>query len=101
MPIATSAVAWSRRSTPDLVLLELSLPNLNGWNTCHLMARGMGTPGIPVVLVSDRCTEDERRRVEEAGFAGFLRKPFDDTELLELVDRGVGVGRDPREMTTS
>lgn len=80
------AVARARESAPDLVLMDLVMPGVDGWAAIAELQRDPATAGIPVVAVSahDRDTEVEARR---AGCAGYLSKPLEPRTLLQAVQR--------------
>ncbi len=70
---------------PDLVLLDLNLPGLDG---CHVVAEIKGDPelrSIPVVILTTSCLEDDIRRVCLAGANTFIRKPDEYPRYQELV----------------
>lgn len=70
---------------PDLVLLDLNLPGLDG---CHVVAKIKGDPelrSIPVVILTTSCLEDDVRRASLAGANTFIRKPDEYPRYQELV----------------
>ena len=70
---------------PDLVLLDLNLPGLDG---CHVVAAIKGDPelrSIPVVILTTSCLEDDVRRASLAGANTFIRKPDEYPRYQELV----------------
>jgi len=68
-------------SAPDLILLDLNMPDTNGWQAFEVMARI--APDIPVVIITAR--PDQSRRAAEAGIDMLLEKPLDIPVLLETV----------------
>ncbi|HRX81396.1 MAG TPA: response regulator [Pirellulaceae bacterium] len=70
---------------PDLVLLDLGLPDLTGFDVCSQLGENSGTCGIPVIILSGMETEDVVRRSRTAGCAYYLRKPYDPNVLLTLI----------------
>ena len=70
---------------PDLVLLDVVMPILNGIETCKKLKDNPDTAGIPVLIVT---TKGEPENVEKAMLAGcddFLTKPFDKVDLLDKI----------------
>jgi DNA-binding response OmpR family regulator len=65
------------------VLLDVAMPNVDGLELCRRM-RGAGYAG-PVLVVSARPGADLPRQAAEAGADGFVRKPFDNADLVERV----------------
>ena len=69
----------------DLVLLDLNMPNLDGWQTLELL-RQMA-PSLPVLIMSGSSSEQE---VEEHGADRLIQKPYHPDALVQLVDRFLG-----------
>ena len=72
-------------TVPDLVLLDVMMPGLDGWETCR---RLRGIPALaetPVIFLSARAQDDDRSRGESLGSVSYVTKPFDPVRLLELV----------------
>lgn len=66
----------ARRTPPDLVLMDLQLPGMDGVETLHRMRDGVLTPDVPVVAVTAFAMAEDRRRASVAGFDGYLEKPI-------------------------
>lgn len=81
-----SAIAAARGSRPDLVLLDLGLPDLTGDAVLAALRADAATAGIPVVVVSADATDAQRQRLVAAGAAAYLTKPLAVGELLAVVD---------------
>ncbi len=80
---------------PDLILLDMRLPKLDGWAVIQRIQMHPETSGIPVVAVTGMELESER--LEAAGFCGYLRKPFTPYHVLEEVERCLGTLNEPLE----
>ena len=72
---------------PDLALIDLSMPVLDGWETLHELRTDESTRAIPCVAVTAFAADSDRQRALEAGFNAYLSKPFYAKELLEMVKR--------------
>jgi DNA-binding response OmpR family regulator len=70
---------------PDLILLDLGLPDLNGFDVCQQLGDNAATCGVPVIILSGMETDDVVRRARSAGCAYYLRKPYDPNVLLTLI----------------
>jgi DNA-binding response OmpR family regulator len=79
------ALALARAEAPDLILLDLMMPRLDGWTVAEELAADKRTSDIPVVFLTARATTSDRRRAEELGALGYVLKPFDPVELAPLV----------------
>jgi putative two-component system response regulator len=79
------ALARVERQPPDLVLLDVMMPGLNGFETCRELKRNIHTRLIPVVLVTALQSTDDRIHGIEVGADDFLTKPFNSHELRARV----------------
>jgi PAS domain S-box-containing protein len=82
----------ARQHTPDLVLLDLHLPDIGGREVLEGLRRDPATAGIPVVVVSADATPGQVRRLLDAGANDYLTKPLDVRRLLKLVGEHLGDG---------
>ncbi len=73
---------------PDLILLDLSMPTLDGWETIKRLQQEPATASIPVLAVTAHHLPWEQ--LEEAGFCGYVEKPVVPYHLLEEVERCIG-----------
>jgi signal transduction histidine kinase/CheY-like chemotaxis protein len=71
---------------PDLILLDLHLPDIPGDQVLHRLRADPATRSIPVIVVSADATPGQIRRLLEAGASDYLTKPIDVRRLLEVVD---------------
>jgi CheY-like chemotaxis protein len=76
----------ARAEMPDLILVDLSMPQLDGWEVLDELRAHEGTRRIPCVAVT-AFADRERERALERGFDAYLSKPFRRTELIETVER--------------
>jgi two-component system cell cycle response regulator DivK len=70
-------VALAREHEPDLVLMDMSLPGIDGVEAARVLKAGDSTAAIPVVALTASVMQADRERFEEAGFAGLIAKPID------------------------
>lgn len=82
----------ARRSGPDVVLLDVDMPGMDGVAACAELKRDARTRGIPVILMSGRLCMAVIEKARQAGAAGVLRKPFDRALLLEEVEKAIASG---------
>ncbi|MBN3033450.1 MAG: response regulator [Candidatus Saganbacteria bacterium] len=75
---------------PDLVLLDVMLPEMNGFEVCEKLKKNPVTAAIPVVIVSVRATDSNIREGTALGADAYIPKPFDPFKLVELVKQLVG-----------
>ena len=79
-------VTIARREPPDLVMVDLSMPELDGWGVFRELKADPATAAIPCVAVTAH-VESDRQRVLQSGFDAFVSKPFRTDELLSTVER--------------
>jgi two-component system phosphate regulon response regulator PhoB len=85
-------VRMVEESLPDLVLLDLILPDLSGVDVCRTLKDKLSTAPIPIMMLTARGTEQDRVTGFEAGAADYLVKPFSLRELLLRIDVVLGRG---------
>ena len=74
-----------RQVHPSLVLLDVMMPGVDGWNVAEQLAADDETRVIPVVFLSARAAREDRLRAKALGAVGYVVKPFDPVELAGLV----------------
>ena len=92
------ALEQVRREEPSLVLLDVMMPELDGWSVAARLAAEEETRDIPVVFLSARAAEEDRQRAQELGAVGYVVKPFDPIALAgtvrEVLERVAGGERE-------
>lgn len=68
--------------TPDLILLDLSMPVMDGWQTLHQLKSNPQTSTLPVLALSAHAILGDKERALEVGFNGYMTKPVDVPNLL-------------------
>ena len=79
------ALARVRESAPDLVILDLMLPGLNGLEVCRALRAGDKTATLPIIMLTARGEESERVLGLDVGADDYVVKPFSPTELMARV----------------
>ena len=80
------------REKPDLILMDLSLPVLTGWEAAQQLKQSAQTRTIPIIALSAHALEGERAKALAAGCDEFESKPVDLERLLEKLARLIPVG---------
>ncbi len=80
---ALSAMEGQER--PDVVFLDLMLPDTNGYEVCRLIKARPDTQAIPVVMVTARLAEENMARSEAVGADGFIPKPYTPNQIFEAL----------------
>jgi two-component system alkaline phosphatase synthesis response regulator PhoP len=85
-----AAVDIARKHLPRLILLDLMMPEMNGWQVVAELRASPHTSSIPIVLLSAR--RDTELMASDLGVSSYLEKPFDLDELLARVQRLLTLG---------
>ncbi len=84
---------------PDLILLDINMPGLNGWETLEEMEAKGFTKESPVVMFTiEDLTFVKMLREDIEGLVGYIEKPFDREELMELIEKYVGRMKEIQEL---
>jgi DNA-binding response OmpR family regulator len=81
----TQALDLARAERPDLALLDVGLPEMNGYEVCRALKTGPETSLIRVVMLTARAGLADQRLAAEAGADAYLTKPFSPASLLDAV----------------
>ena len=93
-----AALEAARTVAPDLILLDVMMPAMDGWEVLHRLKADEATRDIPVVMLTARTSETDQLKAWGAGVLDFVQKPFDPKVLEELADRVLaGPSDDPAE----
>ncbi len=76
---------------PDLVLMDLRMPGMDGLEAIRTIRRNEMGSCVPIIVVTASAFEENRKEVTEAGGNDFVSKPFRESELLEIVRRYLGI----------
>ena len=79
------ALEQLRDRTPDLILLDIEMPRMNGYELLNAINAQPDLRKIPVVMLTSRTAEKHRERAMELGAQGYVTKPYNDDDLVELV----------------
>ena len=89
-----AGVEAAKRELPDLILMDVVMPNLNGFQATRSISREPTTKHIPVILVTTKDQETDRMWGMRQGARAYLAKPFSEEELSEVIASNLG-GGDP------
>jgi DNA-binding response OmpR family regulator len=95
----TDALVKTRSILPDLIVLDLMLPGLNGFDVCKALRRDPVTASVPIIMLTGMRSQFGRFAGFESGANDFLLKPFDSEELIskveELLNRSPAPSNEP------
>jgi two-component system cell cycle response regulator len=78
-------LALAVSSTPDLIILDVMMPKMDGWQVCRLLKANPVTSPIPVVMLTACSKQVEELRGYESGANDYMMKPWDHDRLLEII----------------
>jgi len=82
---APAGIEMAMAMRPSLIILDVMMPIINGYNICRLIKDQEEYAHIPILLLTSRTADDDQRIGLEAGADAYLVKPFDTRHLLETV----------------
>ena len=85
-----AGVDTARRELPDLILMDVVMPNLNGFQATRSIHRDPATQHIPVVLVTTKDQDTDRVWGMRQGAKAYITKPFSESELAEIIAQLLG-----------
>ncbi len=80
-----TALTEAQAHAPDLVILDIMLPGLDGWQVCQALRKHASTAGLPIIMLTARSEEADRVRGLEQGADDYVTKPFSPKELVARV----------------
>ena len=89
-----TGVRLARELRPDLILMDVSLPVMDGWEATRILKSDPATAGILIIALTAHALRGDRERAEAAGCDGYIPKPAPPREVLEEVRRRLGLGSD-------
>ena len=87
---AEDGIVLCKREQPDLVIMDIVLPGMNGFQATRALSRDTETDHIPVVIVSTKGMETDRAWGMRQGARGYLVKPPAEAELIETINGLLG-----------
>ncbi len=85
-----AGVELARRERPDLILMDLSLPVVDGWEAARRLKAEEATRAIPVIALTAHALPADRAMAEEVGCDGYLAKPCEPRAVVAEVQRFLG-----------
>ena len=86
------AIALARSAKPDLILMDISIPEIDGWEATRILRADPETQSIPIVALTAHAMADDRERAAEIGFTSYLAKPVEPRAVVAEVRRWIGGG---------
>jgi CheY-like chemotaxis protein len=86
------AIALARSELPDLILMDISIPEVDGWEATRILRQDPATKGIPIIALTAHALADDRERATMLGFTAYLAKPVEPRAVVAEVRRWIGRG---------
>lgn len=86
------AVALARSVHPHLILMDISLPEIDGWEATKILKQDPVTRDIPIIALTAHALADDRERATAMGFSSYLAKPIEPRAVVAEVRRWLGDG---------
>ena len=87
---AEDGIRLAAERKPDLILMDIQLPGMNGIDALRALRSDASTANIPVVAVTASVMQQDRKQITEAGFNGYVGKPINIKEFLSAIRGALG-----------
>ena len=84
---AESGIQLIRQHLPDLVLMDVQLPGMNGLKATRMIKRDPTIKEIPIVALTSYAMQGDEEKAAEAGCSGYITKPIDTKSFLQVIDK--------------
>ena len=86
------AVELARSAQPDLILMDISIPRMDGWEATRVLRGDPRTSAIPISALTAHALADDRARASQVGFTSYLAKPIEPRVVVAEIRRWIGDG---------
>jgi two-component system, cell cycle response regulator DivK len=83
-------VSRARSERPDIILMDISIPKLDGWEATQRLKADGKTSAIPIIALTAHALEEDRLKAMRAGCDGYLAKPVEPRRVVEEVEKFIG-----------
>mgnify|MGYP006145617895 CR=1 FL=1 len=87
-----AGVEAAKREIPDLILMDVVMPNLNGFQATRAISKESTTAHIPIVLVTTKDQETDKVWGMRQGAKAYITKPFNEAQLIEVINSLLAAG---------
>ncbi|MCR4881205.1 MAG: response regulator [bacterium] len=85
------ALNLARRAIPDIILLDVMMPKINGYKVSRLLKFDKKFQDIPILMITARSQEEDKLIGEETGADEYITKPFDISNVIDLINKHLQV----------
>jgi DNA-binding response OmpR family regulator len=79
-------VEKAKRENPDLIICDVMMPDMDGYEVLQMLSRNPGTAGVPFIFLTAKADKGDIRKGMNLGADDYLTKPFDETELIHAIE---------------
>jgi CheY-like chemotaxis protein len=87
-------VRMAREDDPDLILMDISIPLIDGWEATRILKGDPATAEIPIIALTAHALATDRAKATEVGCDGYLAKPCEPRRVVAEVEKFIGAGRE-------
>jgi two-component system cell cycle response regulator DivK len=87
---AEEGLKVAHAQTPQLILMDIQLPGMNGIEALKALRAEPSTAGIPIVAITASVMQSDRQEIMSAGFDGFIEKPITVRSFMDVVEAALG-----------
>lgn len=80
----------AKENMPDLIILDVMMPKINGYKICRLLKYDNKYKNIPIIMVTARGQEEDKIIGEETGANEYITKPFEFSNIIETINKYLG-----------
>ncbi len=88
-------IRMAREQHPDLILMDISIPVIDGWEATRVLKGDESTSGIPIIALTAHALATDRAKAEEVGCDGYLAKPCEPRRVVAEVQSFIGEAGEP------
>lgn len=82
---SAEAIRLASEATPDVILMDISIPGMDGWSTTKVLKQGADTSEVPIIIITAHAFPQDHVRAADVGCDGFLSKPCELGRLKEAI----------------
>ena len=93
-----TGIAKATSEIPDLILLDVMMPEMTGIEVCKILKQDPGTADIPIIIVTAKSGADDAKEGLEAGAFDYIKKPFEKVELVARINSALKLAEAHKQM---
>ena len=85
-----AGLALAKSEKPDLIILDVMMPKINGYKICRLLKFDNNYKNIPIIMITARSQDEDKIIGEETGADEYITKPFEFSDVLDKINKYLG-----------